>query len=261
MRLLKLIVKNHRLILLMSKNDFRNKYSYTNFGAVWGFITPLIFMLTYVIVFEYILKTGSSGEYPYIVWFLPGIAVWMFLSDGILSTSNSVRNYSYLVKKVVFPVEIIPVISIASSLIVYVFSLLITSVVGIFSGYPPNLLQLVYFVLASIAYVLAVTRLTTAICTLVSDFTQFLTILMQILFWFTPVVWNIEMVGPGLRRVVAWMPFTYLVTGLRGAFIGQPVLARSSWADTALFWLVTVIFFVYGEWVFNRVKREFADVL
>ena len=48
-------------------------------------------MLTYVIVFQYILKTGSSGEYPYVVWFLPGMSIWLFCSDAILTASNSIN--------------------------------------------------------------------------------------------------------------------------------------------------------------------------
>ena len=115
MEFLKTLFNNRKLAMKLGKNDFRNRFANTSLGTIWGFAQPFVFMLTYVIVFQYILKTGSSGDYPYVVWFLPGMSMWMFCSDAILTASNSIRNYSYLVKKVVFPVDIIPIISLASS--------------------------------------------------------------------------------------------------------------------------------------------------
>ena len=103
-----------------------------------------------MIIFQYILKTGSSGEYPYVVWFLPGMAMWMWLNDSIMSASNSIRAYSYLVKKVVFPVEVIPVISIVASSFVSLFLVLVATVACIIYGYFPNLLMLLYVIFLSL---------------------------------------------------------------------------------------------------------------
>ena len=125
MSFFKTLIKNRKLAFQLGKNDFRNRFANTSLGAMWGFLQPFVFMLTYVIVFQYILKTGSSGEYPYVVWFLPGMAVWQCLNDSIMSASSSIRSYSYLVKKVVFPVDIIPIISLIGSSFVSIFLLLI----------------------------------------------------------------------------------------------------------------------------------------
>ena len=99
MEFFKTLYKNRKIAMKLGKNDFRNRFANTSLGTIWGFAQPFIFMLTYVIVFQYILETGSSGDYPYVVWFLPGMGMWMFCSDAILNASNSIRNYSYLVKK------------------------------------------------------------------------------------------------------------------------------------------------------------------
>ena len=112
MDFIKSVIKNRKLIWQLGKNDFRNRFANTSLGTIWGFAQPFVFMITYVIVFQYILKTGSSGEYPYVVWFLPGMAMWMCLNDNIMGASGSIRSYAYLVKKVVFPVDIIPMITI-----------------------------------------------------------------------------------------------------------------------------------------------------
>ena len=137
MDFLKILFNNRKLALQLGKNDFRNRFANTSLGAIWGFAQPFVFMMTYVIVFQFILRAGSAGEYPFIVWYLPGMALWMTLSDSILNATNSIRNYSYLVKKVVFPVDIIPVISLASSAIVSIFLIIIAIVVSIIFGYIP----------------------------------------------------------------------------------------------------------------------------
>ena len=135
MEFFKDVIKNKKLIMQLGKNDFKNRFANTSLGAIWGFLQPFIFMLTYSIVFQFILKTGSSGNYPYAVWFFPGMTMWQWINDTIMSASNSIRTYSYLVKKVVFPVNIIPVISIVASSFVGLFLIAIATMICIIYGY------------------------------------------------------------------------------------------------------------------------------
>ena len=131
MEFFKDVIKNRKLIMQLGKNDFKNRFANTSLGAIWGFLQPFIFMLTYAIVFQFILKTGSGGDYPYAVWFFPGMTMWQWINDTIMSASNSIRTYSYLVKKVVFPVNIIPVISIVASSFVGLFLVAIATAICI----------------------------------------------------------------------------------------------------------------------------------
>ena len=263
MDFIKTLIQNRRLIFQLGKNDFKNRFAGTTLGVVWGFAQPFIFMMTYVIVFQFILRAGSAGEYPFIVWYLPGMALWMTLSDSILNATNSIRNYSYLVKKVVFPVDIIPVISLASSAIVSIFLIIIAIVVSIIFGYIPIFYKVLYFIIATFTLVIAFTRFTSAITALVPDFGQLFNIFMQLMFWFTPIMWNISMLSnhPTLEKVVKCMPFSYLVTGFREAFIGGNLITENHGIYTLVFWGITVFLFFWGNSVFKRSKKDFADVL
>ena len=128
MEFIKTLWKNKRLILQLGKNDFKNRFANTSLGSIWGFLQPFVFMMMYVVVFQYIFKqTGPEGA-PYVVWFMPGMAMWMTINDGIMGASNSIRGYSYLVKKVVFPVDIIPIISLFSNAFVALFLMAIATV-------------------------------------------------------------------------------------------------------------------------------------
>ncbi len=263
MNFIKTAMKNRKLIFKLGKNDFKNRFANTSLGAIWGFLQPFVFMITYVIVFQYILKVGSSGDYPYVSWFLPAMSMWMTVNDTIINASNSIRAYSYLVKKVVFPVDVIPLISIVSSAYVSLFLFLISIVVSSFFGYIPNLLVLLYSLIAAYCFIIAFTRFTSAVVTLLPDFSQLLNIVMQIFFWFTPIVWNIQMVAnhPTIQKILQCIPFSYLVSSARQAFIGENIITKGHGIYTIIFWIITIILFIWGNHIFKKTKKDFADVL
>ena len=263
MEFIKTLIKNRKLVWQLGKNDFRNRFASTSLGSIWGFLQPFVFMFTYVIVFQYILKTRSSGEYPYLVWFLPGMAIWQWLNDSIMSASMSIRAYSYLVKKVVFPVDVIPMISIVSSSFVGLFLVIVALVVCLIFGYVPNVLKLIYVLFAMYAFVIAFTRFTSAVTTVVPDFANLLGIVMQLFFWFTPIIWNLNMLEnhQTVLTIIKCMPFTYLVTSFRDVFIDGNIISESNFLFTIVFWIITILMFVWGNSVFRRNKRDFADVL
>ena len=243
MNFLKEIVKNRKLIMQLGKNDFKNRFANTSLGTIWGFLQPFVFMIMYVIVFQYIFVTPGPQGAPYVVWFMPGMAMWMCLNDGIIGASNSIRGYSYLVKKVVFPVDVIPVISIIANGFVALFLFLIATITCI-----------------------AFTRFTSAVSTLVPDFSNLLGIIMQLFFWFTPVVWNLSQIAghQTITRIVKCTPFTYLVTGLRDAFMQSDmgnIVTQSNFIYTIIFWVVTILVYLWGNYIFKKSKKDFADVL
>ena len=263
MDFIKSLIKNRKLVFSLGKNDFKNRFANTSLGSIWGFLQPFVFMITYVIVFQYILKTGSAGDYPYTVWFLPGMSMWMTLNDMIISASNSIRGYSYLVKKVVFPVDVIPVISIVASSFVGIFLFAISTIVCMIYGFIPNIFTLIYVLFAMYAFIIAFTRFTSAVTTLVPDFSQLLNIVMQLFFWFTPIVWNLSMVAghPFVRKILMCTPFTYLVTAFRQVFINENIITKTYGVYTIVFWIITILMFLWGNHVFKKNKKDFADVL
>lgn len=263
MDFIKIVIKNKKVIWGIGKNDFKNRFANTSLGAIWGFLQPFVFMITYVIVFQYILKGDSSGNYPYVSWFLPAMSMWMTINDTIINASNSIRNYSYLVKKVVFPVDTIPVISIISSAFVSLFLFVISVIVSSCFSYVPNLLVLLYALFAAYCFIIAFTRFTSAVTTVIPDFSQLLNILMQLFFWFTPIVWNLQMVAehPTLQKLLQCIPFTYLIECARQAFIHENIITKGYGFYTIVFWLITIIVFIWGDYIFKKTKKDFADVL
>lgn len=262
MEFLKILFENRKLAIKLGKNDFRNRFANTSLGSVWGFAQPFVFMITYVIVFQYILKTGSAGNYPYVVWFLPGMSIWLFCSDAILTASNSIRNYSYLVKKVVFPVDIIPIISLTSSTFVGLFLIAIAIIVSSIFGYIPNFLNVIYILFCLLCFIIAFTRFTSALTTLVPDFAQLLNIVIQLCMWFTPIVWNLDMISDKYINIFKAFPFTYLIEGFRQAFMeNSTIITDNNGMFTIIFWVITIFIFAWGNAIFKKSKKDFADIL
>ncbi len=263
MEFIKTIYKNKTLAWQLGKNDFKNRFANTSLGSIWGFLQPFVFMMMYVIVFQFIFKQVGPNGSPFIVWFMPGMAMWMCINDGIISTSNSIRAYSYLVKKVVFPVDVIPIISLIGNSFVTIFLILIATLICIVYGFIPNIIMMVYIIFAAYCFLIAFTRFTSAIVTLVPDFSNLLGIVMQVFFWFTPIVWNLSMVAehPIILRLLECMPFTYLVTGFRNCFMEGNIVTQGHGIYTLIFWVITIILFIWGNYIFKKNKKDFADVL
>ena len=263
MEFIKTVIKNRKLIWQLGRNDFKNRFANTSLGAIWGFLQPFVFMITYAIVFQFILKTGSSGQYPYAVWFFPGMAMWQWMNDSILTASNSIRTYSYLVKKVVFPVDIIPTISIVASSFVGLFLIVLAVVICLIYGYLPNVLTLIYVIIAAYCFIIAFTRFTSAVTTVVPDFGNLLGIVMQLFFWFTPVICNLDMLSEHetILTIMKCTPFTYLVTTFRQVFMSEDIIFANNGMFTIAFWVITILMFIWGNSVFKRTKKDFADVL
>lgn len=270
MNFIKTLISNRKIIWQMAKNDFRNKFSATSLGSVWGFINPLFFMGIYFVIFSFVLGSGdmvsSSGkQVSYIVWFLSGFAMWLFISDALASVSPSVRAYSYLVKKTVFNIDIIPVFALVSNGIVAAFVFAISLLICIFFTVP-NFLIIFYMIFCAFVFMLALTRLTSALTTMIPDMTSIIGIFTQMIFWFTAILWDIGIIdvkAPMLGKLLRCSPFTYLVYGYRQAFTGDltPIITQNHGFYTAFFWILTILLFFYGNYVFNKHKSDFADIL
>ena len=264
MEFLKVFWKNKRLAWQLGKNDFKNRFANTSLGSIWGFLQPFVFMMMYVIVFQYIFKQTGPGGAPYVVWFMPGMAMWMTINDGIIGASNSIRGYSYLVKKVVFPVDIIPLISLIANAFVSLFLIVIATAVCVIFKFVPNVFQMIYMIISVYIFLIAITRFTSAVATLVPDFSNLLGIVMQICMWLTQVVWDLSMIAEHhkISMIMKFLPFTYLVTGFRDCFMGNTnIVTANHGMFTIAFWVITILIFAWGNYIFKKSKKDFADVL
>ena len=265
MNVFKELYQNRKLIWKLSKNDFRNKFAGAYFGIVWAFIQPMVTVAVYFVVFQLGLRVQPAATgYPYICWLVSGIIPWFFFSDALPSASNCLLEYSYLVKKVVFKISILPIVKIISALFVHVFFVVFALILCACYGYTPSLytLQIIYYSICTFLLVLGLVYATSAIVIFFRDLTQIISIFLQVGVWLTPIMWDINMLSshPWLIKLFKLNPMYYVVTGYRDSMLGHVgIWNHASW--TIYFWVVTILLFGLGSVIFKRLKPHFADVL
>lgn len=252
-----------KLIVKLAKNDFTTKYAGSYLGILWAFVQPVITILLYWFVFQFGLRAVSPvQEVPFIVWLITGMIPWLFFAEALLNATNCMLEYSYLVKKVVFKIGLLPIIKATSALFVHVvfllFLLFVCSVYQLsFSLYT---LQVLYYSFCVFFLALAISYMTSAIIVFFKDLGQIINIILQIGMWATPIMWSYTMIPAQYQWIAKLNPVYYLVEGFRDTFIYH-VWFWERTMQTIYFWGVSAILFVIGIIVFKKVKPHFADVL
>ena len=256
---------NRTMLFALSKNDFKVKYAGSYFGIVWGFIQPFITIGVYWFVFQGGFRSGSVVEgYPFILWLMCGIIPWFFFVEAVSSGTNGLLDYHYLVKKVVFPVDILPSIRLVSTYYVHIFFMFFMLLAFFLYGIFPDVhwLQVVYCEVCLFVLLAGIVYACSAVIVFFKDLSQMITIGLQIGLWVTPILWDYSSVSANgtLLFVLKLNPIFYIVQQYRNTFLYQ----RWFWTDwkwTIYFWGITLFLFGVGTILFQKLKIHFADVL
>ena len=258
-----------KLILRLAKNDFKARFAGSYLGIVWAFAQPIVTILVYWFVFEKGFKpaaitTKEGLDIPFVLFLVGGMVPWFYFSEALSSATNTLLEYSYLVKKVVFRIDILPLVKMMSAYIIHFILLLFTLLLFCCMGYFPSfyILQIVYYDIAMVLLVLGISYGTCAIVVFFRDLSQIIGILLQVGVWITPIMWNMETmdISPTLKLIFKLNPMYYIVTGYRDALYKN----EGFWTHpelTLYFWVVTLALFFLGRLIFKRLKVHFADVL
>lgn len=256
------LYQERRLVLNLAKNDFKTKYAGSYLGIIWAFVQPIVTIAVYTFVFQVGFRSGAVMDCPFVLWLVAGLVPWFFFSDALNGGTSSMIEYSYLVKKVVFKIDILPVVKVISALFVHMFFVFITIVLFAAFGYFPDLytLQVIYYSVCLFVFVLSLVYATCAIVIFFRDFGQIISIFLQVGVWMTPIMWQDTMVGENYRWILKLNPIYYVVSGYRDALIDKVWFWNNPY-QFVYFWFVTAVLFVLGLTIFKRLKVHFADVL
>ena len=261
--LLKEIIRKRRLVWDLSKADFRKRFVGSYFGIVWMFVQPMVTVLIYFLVFQIGLKSEPPiPGAPYVLWLVPGIVPWFFFSETLNCITSCLQEYHYLVKKVVFQVEILPIIKLLSCLLVHSFFVLIMLLIYRWSVFF-TWVQLVYYSFAASLLALGIGYFTSAVNVFFKDMAQIVSICLQFGMWLTPIMYHESLFAdeaPWAVTLLKLNPFYYISTGYRDSMLtGDWFWMRPKL--TLYFWAVTLVMGLVGLKVFKRLRPHFSDVL
>jgi lipopolysaccharide transport system permease protein/teichoic acid transport system permease protein len=149
-RFLKHIIESRELLSTLVKNDFKQKYIGNFLGVLWAFIQPTAMVLIFWFVFQVGFKSQPVDDFPFILWLVSGMFPWFYFAEGLQNGTNSILSNSFLVKKVVFRVSLLPIVPLLSSLVVHLFFVFFMFAMFIYYGYDPSIywIQIFYFTFA-----------------------------------------------------------------------------------------------------------------
>ena len=261
------IWNNKGLIKELAKNDFKKKFAGSYFGILWAFVSPIVTICVYWFVFTVGMR-GQSGDvngYPFVLWLIAGLVPWFLFSEIMNSGTNVLVEYTYLVKKIVFNISILPIMKIVTATVIHLFFVLLMFVIFLLSGHAPDLymLQIPYYMVALWVLSAACVFITSSIVVFFKDLTQVVNIFLQVFIWITPIMWQDTMMladHPVIAQIIRLNPMYYIVKGYRDCMINHEWFWENP-GMTIYFWVVTIILFLLGSSTFNRLKPHFADVI
>lgn len=267
MNLLREIIGNKKLLLKLAKNDFKTKYAGSYLGIFWAFVQPVVTIAIYVFVFQVGFRAGGTENgYHFVLYLIAGIIPWFFFAEALQNATSCLLEYSYLVKKVVFNISILPILKVISSLFVHLFFIVISYIIFAANGKMPGVqfVQIIYYTICAIVLVSAISYFTCSITPFFKDFAQIINIITQIGMWMTPIMWKESMlIGTAAEKfmiILKLNPMYYIVQGYRDAFMDGAWFFEHG-KLTLYFWCFVIAAAFIGNKVFNRMRVHFSDVL
>ena len=252
-----------RLTLSLAKNDFRSKYASSQLGVFWAFLRPIVMAGVYIFIFSVVARaTPVSGIYPYAFWLLPGLIAWFVFSEGVSSGATTLSEYSYLVKNVRFDITILPAVKVLSAFIVHTFFVGLIFVLYVVWGLPLKwqMLQIPYYYFALFCFTLSLARIMSALQPFFKDLSPALEIILMVLMWACPVMWDLSMLPEKFHILFRLNPLYHVVNGYRGSMMGLQWFWENPWG-LIYFWAWTLGLDWLGKYEFRRLSVHFADLL
>lgn len=262
LQLLKQIFLHHRLIQTLARRELKAKYAGSFLGWMWSYIQPLVMILVFWFVFSVGFRVKPTNDVPFVVWLTAGMTSWFVFSDIISNAVGSVVASGNLVKKTLFPAEILPVISILTALFSHGVFLSILLGLLVFQGMPFSFffIQIFYYLFCLIFFALGVSWVVSALHVFVRDVGHIVGVILQVGFWATPIFWDASMMSEKVQFLLKLNPMFYIVQGYRESFIYFVPFWNSPYY-TLYFWACTLVMLWFGGFVYMKLKPQFADVL
>jgi len=254
------------LLKLMIRRDLLAIYKQTLLGPLWQVLQPVLTSIMFAVVFGLMARMSLPGIPP-MLFYMAAVVPWIFFSNVIQRTSQTLLWNATLMSRVYFPRLLAPMATTASTMVSFLVQLL--AFIGIalvyrWSGryaWSPGLGMLWVLPLIALMSLLAfsIGILVAALTTKFRDLTFLLTFGIQLLMYMSPVIFPLSMVQEGstLRRVIELNPMTAVLEGFRSLLLGTAM----DWSTLAYPCFFTAIVLGLGLAIFQRVQRSFSDVI
>jgi ABC-type polysaccharide/polyol phosphate export permease len=257
------LIRYRGLIQSLVARELKARYRGSVLGFVWSFINPLLLLTIYSFVFSVVLPGLHSKETePYALFMFCGILPWTWFSSSLSEAAGSLIAGGNLIKKVLFPAEVLPIVSVLANMVHFVFGLPILAAFLIYYRRLPDAAGLAWFpvaMLVQLTFTSALALILSALSVHFRDIRDILSNLLTLWFFSTPIIYWINE-APGLgKRVLDFNPMTHLIVSYQEIlFFEGPV---GHWKWLVLVGAISVLLFLVGYWLFDRLRDSFAEAV
>lgn len=257
--------KNKYLFFQMLKRDIQQRYRGSQLGFLWAFFYPILMLLVYTFVFSIVMKAKWGVEGTNNIGFglilFTGLLCHGLLAEVIVGSVGLITGNSQYVKKVVFPLEILTLVSLSNALFHMFLGMLILLAIFVLTGNALHLTMLLAPVVIAplVIFLLGASWFISVLGVYVRDLSQFIGVLMTVLLFLGPIVYPFSAIPEQLQPYVLWLnPLSVVVESLRAVLLfGQ----MPNWTHLGIYTLGAFTMFGFGAWFFQRTRDGFADVI
>jgi lipopolysaccharide transport system permease protein len=258
------LYSNRQLIYSFAKRDIEQRYKSSYLGILWSFITPLFMLIIYTYFFSVVFHSRwgleSDNKFQFAIFLFCGLTAFQLFSDVINRSPGLIISNTNYVKKVIFPIEILPITLLGSALFHMCISvvLLMISVVLCYGFIPWTIVLLPIVLLPLILLSLGLSWFFSALGVYVRDINQFLGLATQALMFLSPVFYPVSIIPENLRIFYNLNPLTSVIENMRSVLI---IGEMPDWKLIGVSMVIGMLFFVFGYFCFRKLRGGFADVL
>jgi len=255
------LVRYRGLVQSLVARELKARYRGSVLGFFWSFINPLMLLLIYSFVFTVVLPGTHPREIePYALFMFCGILPWTWFSSSLNEAANVLINSGNLIKKVLFPAEILPLVTVLANMVHFFLGLPILAVFLIVYARPVSPLELLWFPVIVFVQLLLTSGLALGLSALTVHFRDIKDLLSNLLtFWFfaTPIIYPMSL-APGFGRdMLNLNPFTHIVISYQEVLFYPGPFGHWRWLIALL--VASTGVFLGGYFLFDRLRDSFAE--
>ena len=248
-------------ILWIAFDMLRARYVRTKLGLVWAIAQPALMFVVFWFVTAFGLKMSSTVGTPFFAYLFGGLLPWIAFSNAVNDGMGSLSANQHLVRQVDFPLFLIPIAAVLSNLFVHIPLTLVVVIILAFNGIFPTAafftLPLYFLGLGLMAIALVMPLSVLSIRS--PDVNQAFSVVLLLLFWFTPIIWSSSALSPDFLNFIRVNPFFWVVGGYRHALLGTPS------PDSVLYFAYvsgsTLLMLAIGIMIFRYFRKRLGDYL
>lgn len=258
---LRQLVEYRELLRTLVLKDIRSRYKGSVLGFAWNFAIPLLQLLVFWVLFGVILKVPRSGDYPFAVFLFTGLLPWNFVAASVGSGTMSILGSASLVKKIYFPLQILPLANVLAEFIALLLGMIVLAIVilafGVGFSWHALLLPLAFAVL--IVFMSGFVYLFACANVFYRDVGHILGIVVMAWMYLTPILYPVETVAgkaAWANVVIHLNPMTGIITTFQRLLLDHQM---PDWFWFGYSAAAAIIMFVVGFGIFNRYKFHFEE--